>query len=149
MNAEGSKGPVEILLVEDNPADIRLTEEAFLMNACDHILHVAQDGAEAKALLTEGTNGQGPPRPDLILLDINLPRMNGHELLAWLKEEPGLAEIPVVMLTTSEAAEDVHKSYKLHASSYVTKPVDMDGFIDLIGVLERYWISTARLPTRE
>ena len=139
--------PVEILLVEDNPGDVRLTEEAFREGRIDNNLHVAADGVEALAFLEQRDEFEDAPRPDLVLLDLNLPRMNGDELLAELKADPKLRRIPVIVLTSSAAEEDVVTSYELHANAYLTKPVDPAAFIDTVQSFERFWFSIVKLPT--
>ena len=139
--------PVEILLVEDNPGDVRLTEEAFREGRIDNNLHVAADGVEALAFLEQRGEYEDAPRPDLVLLDLNLPRMNGDELLAELKADPELRRIPVIVLTSSAAEEDIVTSYELHANAYLTKPVDPAEFIDTVQSFERFWFSIVKLPT--
>jgi CheY-like chemotaxis protein len=137
---------IEILLVEDNPADVRLTQEALKEGRVRNSLSVAQDGVEAMAFLRREGAYARAPRPDLVLLDINLPRMNGHEVLAEIKSDPLLKRIPVLVLTTSSADEDIHKAYGLHANCYITKPVGMDQFIRAIESLDDFWLSVATLP---
>src|SRR5688500_14333698 len=131
--------PINILLVEDNPGDVRLTVEALKEGKVHNHLSVVSDGVEALAFL----RNQGPytdaPRPDLMLLDLNLPKKDGREVLAEIKDDPNLRRIPVVVLTTSEAEADVLKSYALHANCYITKPVDLEQFIDVIGTIEDFW----------
>jgi chemotaxis family two-component system response regulator Rcp1 len=139
--------PVEILLVEDNPADVRLTVEALRSAGVDARLHVAGDGVEALARLRrQGTFGQAA-RPHLVLLDLNLPKKNGREVLAEMKRDPALASIPVVVLTTSAADEDVARSYALHANSYVVKPVEFARFVEAMLALVTFWVRTATLPS--
>lgn len=141
--------PIEILLVEDNPGDIRLTEEAFKDGKVANNLHVAQDGVQAmKFLRREGTHANAP-RPDLILLDLNLPRMDGREVLGEVKSEPILKQIPVVILTTSDAPEDVFSSYQLNANCYITKPVDLEQFITVVQRIEGFWLMLVELPGAE
>jgi chemotaxis family two-component system response regulator Rcp1 len=139
-------GPIEVLLVEDSPGDVRLTREA-LKDAKVHIsLHVATDGIEAMAFLArEGTHASAP-RPDLILLDLNLPKKDGREVLKEIKESPTLATIPVVILTTSAASVDVMNSYRLHANCYITKPVSLDGFLKVVQSIDNFWLSVVKLP---
>ena len=139
-------GPIEVLLVEDSPGDVRLTREA-LKDAKVHIsLHVAADGMEAMAFLKrEGVHG-GAPRPDLILLDLNLPKKDGREVLKEIKESADLGSIPVVVLTTSAASEDVMSSYRLHANCYITKPVDFDKFVSVVKTIDEFWLTVVRLP---
>lgn len=132
--------------MEDNPADVRLTQEAFSRTAPEHRIHVAKDGVEALAFLRREGGYSQAPRPDLVLLDLNLPRKTGHEVLAEMKQDAALADIPVVILSSSEAAEDIHESYRLQASSYVSKPVDLDRFFEIVRQIERYWLDTVILP---
>jgi CheY-like chemotaxis protein len=139
----------EILLVEDNPADARLTCEALREGKIRNNLHHVHDGVEALAFLRhEGVHAEAPT-PDLILLDLNLPRKDGRELLNELKQDPLLRLIPVVVLTTSEAEEDVLHSYQLHANCYITKPVELDKFIAIVRAIENFWLAIVTLPTRE
>src|SRR5271156_6147277 len=138
--------PIEVLLVEDSPGDVRLTQEAFRdANRAIH-LHVACDGVEAMAFLKhEGAHSRAP-RPDLILLDLNLPKMDGREVLAHIKEDATLKTIPTVILTTSEAEVDVVKSYQLHANCYLTKPVQLDAFESLVKSINDFWLTKVKLP---
>lgn len=138
--------PIEVLLVEDSPGDVRLTQEAFReANKTIH-LHVAADGVEAMAFLRrEGTHGQAP-RPDLILLDLNLPKMDGREVLAHIKGDEGLKSIPTVILTTSDAEADIVKSYQLRANCYLTKPVQLDAFESLVKSINDFWLTKVKLP---
>ena len=139
-------GPIEVLLVEDSPGDVRLTREA-LKDAKVHIsLHVAPDGIEAMAFLHRQGSHAKAPRPDLILLDLNLPRKDGREVLKEIKEDPALATIPVVILTTSAASVDVMNSYRLHANCYITKPVSLDGFLKVVQSIDNFWLSVVKLP---
>jgi len=141
------RGPFDVLLVDDSPGDVRLTQEAF-RDANDAIrLHVASDGVEAMAFLRQETPYQDAPRPDLILLDLNLPRMDGREVLALIKGDEGLETIPTVILTTSEAATDILVSYQLRANAYVTKPVHLDAFDSLIKSINDFWLTKANLPS--
>jgi CheY-like chemotaxis protein len=138
--------PIRILLVEDNAGDVRLTREAF-KDAKVHLdLYVVSDGVEAINFLRR----QGPylesPRPDLILLDLNLPRKDGREVLTEIKTDPGLKTIPVVILTTSGSDVDIENSYQLHANCYVSKPVELDGFLEVIRSIDDFWLSAVRLP---
>jgi CheY-like chemotaxis protein len=137
---------VTILLVEDNPADADLTRESLLDCKILHDLHVAVDGVHALHFLRRHPPYEDAPRPDLIFLDLNLPRMDGRELLSELKADSDLRRIPVVVLTSSKAEEDVVRSYELHASAYVTKPVDLDGFWTIIKAIEGFWFSVVRFP---
>ena len=138
--------PIEVLLVEDDPGDVLLIEEAFEFNKVRNSLSVVSDGVEALAFLrNEGEHAQAP-RPGLILLDLNLPRKDGREVLAEVKADPALRSIPVVVLTTSKAEEDVLRSYDLHANAYVTKPVDFDRFIEVVRQIDEFFVSVVRLP---
>jgi CheY-like chemotaxis protein len=138
--------PVEVLLVEDSPGDVRLTREAF-KDAKVHInLHVASDGAEAMAFLGREGEYSTAPRPDLILLDLNLPKKDGREVLAELKESPTLKCIPVVILTTSASETDIQGSYQRHANCYITKPVDLEGFLKVVRSIDNFWLSVVKLP---
>lgn len=138
----------DILLVEDNPGDIRLTQEALKEGAIPHILNVVTDGAEALKYLFKEEPYTHATSPDLILLDLNLPKKDGREVLARVKSYPELKRIPVLVLTTSNAESDITKSYDLHANCYITKPVDFNSFIEVIKSIEKFWLTTARLPTR-
>jgi CheY-like chemotaxis protein len=138
--------PVEILLVEDNPGDVRLTQEALKEGKIHNNLHVAADGVEALAFLRRQGPHAASVKPDLILLDLNLPRKDGLEVLRELKEDDDLKRIPVVVLTTSSAERDVLASYNLHANCFVTKPVDMEQFIQVVKSVEDFWFSIVRLP---
>ncbi len=139
--------PIEILLVEDNPGDVRLTREALSEGRVANTLHVACDGVEALAFLRREGEYQGAPRPDLILMDLNMPRMDGRELLAQIKQDKDLKRIPVVVLTTSASEADVFRSYSLHANCFITKPVDLDQFIHVIRSIEQFWLTIAKLPS--
>jgi CheY-like chemotaxis protein len=134
-----------ILLVEDNPGDVVLTREALAAAQVPHELHVARDGVEALAFLQHRHPHTGAPRPDLILLDLNLPRVDGWELLGVLKADAALATIPVVVLTSSEMEEDIARGYRLHASSYIVKPINPDDLMRTARDLARYWFATVRL----
>jgi chemotaxis family two-component system response regulator Rcp1 len=138
--------PIEVLLVEDSVGDIRLTREAF-KDAKVHInLHVVVDGAEAMAFLKREGKHTDAARPDLILLDLNLPKKDGREVLREIKESPTLGIIPVVILTTSAAAADILRTYQLHANCYITKPVDLEGFLKVVKSIDSFWLSVVRLP---
>jgi chemotaxis family two-component system response regulator Rcp1 len=138
--------PIEILLVEDSPGDVRLTREAF-RDAKVHIsLHVASDGIEAMAFLGREGEHANVPRPDLILLDLNLPKKDGREVLEEIKENPTLKSIPVVILTTSASEADILRSYQLYANCYITKPVDLDGFLKVVQSIDSFWLSVVKLP---
>jgi two-component system, chemotaxis family, response regulator Rcp1 len=136
----------EVLLVEDSPGDVRLTQEAFRDANTLVNLHVATDGADAMAFLRRRGNYVDAPRPDLILLDLNLPRMDGREVLAHIKEDENLKTIPTVILTTSEAEADIVKSYQLRANCYLTKPVQLDEFEGLVRSINDFWLTRAKLP---
>jgi two-component system, chemotaxis family, response regulator Rcp1 len=147
MKAIGGDGmPINVLLVEDSPGDVRLTQEAFRdANKSVH-LHVASDGVEAMAFLRhEGANVHAP-RPDIILLDLNLPKMDGREVLARIKEDDSLKAIPTVILTTSEAEADITKSYQLQANCYLSKPVQFDEFESLVKSINDFWMTKVKLP---
>ncbi len=139
---------VNVLLVEDDPGDVLTTREAF-----DEYLHnrldVVTDGSEALAYLRNESPYADAPRPDLILLDLNLPRRDGREVLQEVKNDPALQHIPVIVLTTSQAEEDVLRSYQLHANAYVTKPVDFDGFIEAIKQIDHFFVSVVQFPGRD
>lgn len=140
---------VEVLLVEDSPGDVRLTREAF-KDAKLHVnLHVASDGVEAMAYLRRQGGHANNPRPDLILLDLNLPKMDGRAVLAEIKEDLDLKTIPVVVLTTSAADVDIQRSYLLHANCYITKPVDLDGFLHVVKNIDNFWLTVVKLPRRD
>lgn len=138
--------PVEILLVEDNPADQDLTREAFSQGKINNNLHVVEDGEQAMAFLKQEGNYAGVPRPDLVLLDLNLPLKDGREVLEEIKSDNSLCTIPVVVLTTSDDEADVLRSYQLHANCYLTKPVDFESFIHAIRSLEQFWLTLVKLP---
>jgi two-component system, chemotaxis family, response regulator Rcp1 len=137
---------IEVLLVEDSPGDVRLTQEAF-KDAKVHInLHVASDGAKAMAFLKREAEYANVPRPDLILLDLNLPKKDGREVLEEIKESLALKTIPVVILTTSSSEADILRSYRLHANCYITKPVGLDGFLKVVKSIDSFWLSVVKLP---
>jgi CheY-like chemotaxis protein len=135
--------PIEILLVEDNPADVRLTIEALKEARVRNRLHVARDGVEALRMLKEPS--AATPRPDLILLDLNLPRKDGREVLTAIKQDDALRHIPVVVLSTSQAEQDVLHSYRLGANAFITKPVEIDQFFEVVRSLEQFWLAVATL----
>jgi CheY-like chemotaxis protein len=139
---------IQILLVEDDPGDVLMTREAFEDNKVANQLHVVYDGTSALEFLRKQGEHAEAPTPDLILLDLNLPRMDGREVLAEVKNDPLLRQIPVVVLTTSEAEEDVLRSYALHANAYVTKPVDFERFIEVVRKIDEFFVSVVRLPGR-
>jgi two-component system, chemotaxis family, response regulator Rcp1 len=142
----GSGMPIEVLLVEDSPGDVRLTQEAFReANTAVH-LHVAPDGVEAMAFLLQQGAYVDAPRPDLILLDLNLPKMDGREVLAHIKENESLKTIPTVILTTSDAEADIVKSYQLQANCYLSKPVQLEAFEILVKSINDFWLVKAKLP---
>ena len=141
--------PVEILLVEDNPGDVRLTKEALKEGKVYNNLHWAKDGVEALEFLKREGKHAKAPRPDIILLDLNLPKKDGREVLAVIKKDGELKHIPVVVLTTSKADEDVLRSYELHANCYVTKPVDLEKFIQVVQSIDRFWLTVVTLPPAE
>jgi CheY-like chemotaxis protein len=138
---------LEILLVEDSPSDVQLTLEALKDAKVLNRLHVARDGVEAIEFLRKQHPHQSAPRPDLILLDLNLPRKDGREVLAEIKNDDSLRTIPVVVLTTSKAEEDVFRSYALQANCYIVKPVDLNSFLGIIQAIESFWLKIVRLPT--
>ena len=138
--------PIEILLVEDNPGDVRLTIEALRESKIHNNLQVAKDGVEALAKLRrQGAYGDSP-RPDIVLLDLNLPKKDGREVLEEIKADEELKRIPVVILTTSQAEEDILKSYNLHANCYITKPVDLEQFIKVVRSVQEFWLTIVKLP---
>ncbi len=140
--------PIDILMVEDTPGDVRLTVEALKAGKVRNNFHCVENGEDALAFLRrEGKFGEAP-RPDLILLDLNLPKKNGREVLAEIKDDPDLRRIPVVILTASEAEQDIVKSYNLHANCYITKPVDLERFIEVVKSVECFWLTVVMLPPR-
>ncbi|MEU8245369.1 response regulator [Nonomuraea sp. NPDC048916] len=139
--------PIEVLLVEDDQGDILLTREAFELNKVKNRLHVVNDGEQAMAFLRREDTYHDMPRPDLMLLDLNLPRMDGMEVLREVKADADLRTIPVVILTTSEAEEDILQGYHLHANAYVSKPVDFDQFIRVVRQIDDFFVSVVKLPT--
>lgn len=149
MGISAARGPVDILLVEDNPADVRLTSEALKRCSPMTKLHVAGDGEEALNFLYRRGNFADAPCPDLILLDLNMPKKNGREVLAEIKQDESLRRIPVVVLTTSDAEEDILCCYNLHANCYITKPFEFSEFIQVIKSIEDFWFSIAKLPKKE
>ena len=138
--------PIEVLLVEDSPGDVRLTREAFRDAKVPIHLHVATDGAHAMAFLNREGEHANAPRPDLVLLDLNLPKKDGREVLQEIKESPTLKSIPVVILTTSSSEADILKSYRLHANCYITKPVGLEGFLTVVKSIDNFWLSVVKLP---
>ena len=139
--------PIEVLLVEDDPGDVLLIREAFEFNKVHNNLNVVSDGEQALSYLRREGEWAEALRPDLVLLDLNLPRKDGREVLAEAKGDPALRTIPIVVLTTSEAEEDVLKSYELHANAYVTKPVDFERFVSIVRQIDDFFVSVVRLPS--
>jgi len=146
MIGEAIGKPIDILLVEDNPGDVRLTQEAFKEGKVRNSLHVVADGVEALAFLRKEGAHADAPRPDIILLDLNLPKKDGREVLAEIKEDPDLKRIPVVILTISQAEQDILKSYNLHANCYITKPVGLEQFMTVVRSVEGFWLTIVKLP---
>jgi two-component system, chemotaxis family, response regulator Rcp1 len=147
MSPTESGRSIEILLVEDNPGDVRLTREALKEGNFRSNLHVVTDGVQALEYLRRGVGYAQAVRPDLILLDLNLPRKDGREVLETIKEDPELRSIPVVILTSSQAEQDIVRAYGLHANCYVSKPVELDRFIDVVKSTVTFWSSTVKLPS--
>ncbi|MGE2717945.1 response regulator [Mycolicibacterium litorale] len=141
-----STRPIDVLLIEDDPGDELITREAFEHNKISNTLHVAHDGQEGLDFLYRRSGFENAPRPDLILLDLNLPKYDGRQLLETVKSDPDLNHIPVVVLTTSSAEEDILRSYKLHANAYVTKPVDLDQFMNAVRQIDEFFVQVVRLP---
>ncbi|MCK5545364.1 MAG: response regulator [Desulfobulbaceae bacterium] len=148
MSIKQTGRSVEILLVEDSPGDVRLTQEALKEAKIVNRLSVVMDGEEAVNFLHRKDKYRDAPRPDLILLDLNLPKKDGREVLEEIKSDQDLRRIPVVVLTVSKAAEDIAKSYNLHANCYITKPVDLDQFIKVIKSIEEFWLTIVKLPAK-
>ena len=146
MTEELGARPIDILLVEDNPGDVRLTREGLKESRVPNTLHVVEDGVRALAFSRREGEYAGKPRPDIILLDLNLPKKDGREVLEEIKSDTSLRRIPVVVLTTSTSQEDVQKTYDLHANSYVTKPADLEQFIQVVKSLDDFWFSIVKLP---
>ena len=138
--------PIEILMVEDNPGDVRLTVEALKETKLSNNLNVVKNGVEALAYLRQEGEYAGVPRPDLILLDLNLPKKDGREVLKEIKQDQKLGRIPVVILTTSQAEEDIFKTYDLHANCYISKPVDLEQFTQVVQSIEFFWLTIVKLP---
>ncbi|MEZ5317166.1 MAG: response regulator [Vicinamibacterales bacterium] len=139
--------PIDILLVEDNPGDARLTREALAMSKVRNQIHHVRDGEECIAFLRREPPFQAAPQPDLILLDLNLPRLDGREVLENIKNDPRLVHIPVVILTSSQAEEDILRSYRLHANCFITKPVDLEQLTKVVQGIEQFWFTLVRLPS--
>ena len=146
MHSPNISHPAEILLVEDNPGDVRLTQECFKESKISNNLSVVNDGQEAIDFLQRKGKFANAPRPDLILLDLNLPRKDGREVLAEIKADPDLRKIPVVVLTISKAEQDILKSYDLHANCFITKPIDLDQFAIIVKSIEDFWLTIVKLP---
>ena len=144
--ARTEEGPTQILLVEDNPGDVRLTQEAFRAANPTIELHVATDGVEAMTFLRQEGGNEQAPRPDLVLLDLNLPKMDGREVLAQIKGNPGLRTIPTLILTTSDAESDIVKSYQLAANCYLAKPVQLEAFENLVKAINEFLVTSAKFP---
>jgi CheY-like chemotaxis protein len=138
--------PIEILLAEDNPGDIRLTQQALKDSKMHNNLHVVNDGEQAVSFLRRLPPYENAPRPGLFLLDLNMPKKDGREVLEEIKDDPELRSIPTVVLTTSEADQDVLSAYQLHANAYITKPVDFDQFVDVVKGIQEFWLTIVRLP---
>ena len=149
MNGQTIARPVEILLVEDNPGDVRLTQEALEEGKVINNLHVVGDGVEALAFLRREGEYAHVPRPDVILLDLNLPKKDGREVLAEVKADQNLRRIPVVILTVSKAEEDILRTYDLHANCYIAKPLDLDQFIKVVKAIEDFWLTIVKLAPNE
>lgn len=148
MNVEAPSRAIRILLVEDNPGDVRLTREALREAKVHNEISVAEDGEAAVEALHRRGRYQDAPRPDLILLDLNLPKKDGREVLAEIKQDPELRRIPVVVLTTSRGQRDILETYDLHANCYITKPVDLNKFIEVVKSVEHFWLSIVELPPK-
>ena len=138
--------PAEILLAEDNPGDARLTEKAFDQGNIINNLHVVENGIETMKFLNREGEYREKPRPDLVLLDLNMPGKDGWEVLEEVQDDPELARIPIIVLTSSEAEEDIVKSYELQANAYLTKPVDFQGFLEIVDGFEEFWLSVVKMP---
>ncbi|HEV7751770.1 MAG TPA: response regulator [Baekduia sp.] len=147
MTPKAAGTPIEVLLVEDDPGDIVLIQEAFEFNKVHNNLNIVHDGEQAIAFLRREGEYAEATRPDLVLLDLNLPRKDGREVLQEVKSDEDLRTIPIVVLTTSEAEEDVLRSYQLHANAYVTKPVDFDRFVSIVRQIDEFFVSVVRLPS--
>jgi CheY-like chemotaxis protein len=146
MNVIDETTPIEVLVVEDDPGDVLMTREALAGSKLVHNLHVVDNGELAIDFLMNRGQYESAPRPDLVLLDLNLPRLDGREVLARVKADQSLRQIPVVVLTTSDAEEDVLRSYDLHANAYVTKPVEFEAFIGVVRQIDHFFLSVVRLP---
>ena len=146
--ADTESRQIEILLVEDNPGDARLTQEAMRAAKMTNVLHVVEDGEQAMEFLRRRSRFKDAPRPDLILLDLNLPKKDGRAVLAEVKTDPDLRRIPVVVLTTSRSEEDVMQAYDMHANAYVTKPVNLEKFMRIVALIDEFWLKVVTLPGR-
>jgi chemotaxis family two-component system response regulator Rcp1 len=146
MTSQKTGRPIEILLIEDNPGDVRLTKEALKEAEVLNKIHVVTDGVEALAFLRRQGRYINASRPDLILLDLNLPKKDGREVLAEIKEDPDLKQTPVIVLTISKAEDDIIKTYNLHANCYVNKPVDLGRFIEVVTAIKHFWLGIVKLP---
>ncbi len=144
--AEAVVNVIDVLLVEDDPGDVLMTREAFAQHKVVNNLHVVNDGIEATKFLRREEGYQNAPRPGLVLLDLNLPRKDGREVLADIKADPDLCDIPIVVLTTSSSDEDILRSYKLHANAYVTKPVDFNRFVEVVRQIDHFFVTVVTLP---
>lgn len=140
--------PIKILLVEDQPADVRLTQEVLKQGKVANELYVAEDGEKAMQFLRREGEHADKPRPDLVILDLNLPRMDGKEVLQAIKSDPVLLKTPVLILTTSAAEKDILDAYAHHVNAYITKPIDLDEFVKVVSSIEEFWLSIVRLPDR-
>ena len=149
MSTGAFGSPAHILLVEDNPGDVRLIQESMKENKLRNDLSIVGDGMEAMAFLRREGRYASAPRPDLILLDLNLPRKDGRELLAEIKQDPELNRIPVVILTSSTAEQDILRSYNLQANCYIVKPIDLDQFVEVVKAIEDFWLAIVKLPGHE
>jgi CheY-like chemotaxis protein len=148
MNTQSTYKPIEILLVEDNPGDADLAREAMETSKIRNTLHVVGDGEEAMAFVRGQGKYADAPRPDLVLLDLNLPKKDGREVLAEIKADPDLKRIPVVILTISKEEEDILKTYNLHANCYITKPIDLHQFLKVVQAIEEFWLTIVKLPPK-
>lgn len=146
MNNKNNAKPIDILLVEDNPGDVRLTQEVLKEAKVKNDLHVVYNGVEALAFLRHEGKYKDSPHPDIILLDLNLPKKSGHEVLAEIKSDDNLKRIPVVVLTVSKDEEDIIKSYNLFANCFITKPVDLNQFLNVVKAIEDFWLTIVKLP---
>jgi chemotaxis family two-component system response regulator Rcp1 len=146
MGMNGTDSPVEILLAEDNPGDVTLTRKALEEGRLANNLHVATDGVEALGFLRQTDEYADAPRPDLVLLDLNMPRKDGKAVLEAMQADEDLSRIPVVVLTSSESEADIARSYELNANAYLTKPVDFDGFVEIVDRIDEFWFQVVKLP---